>query len=84
MSLMTYVGLAAGCLTTVAFLPQVVKTWKTRETRDLSLGTFVFQGMSVTLWLVYGTIIRELPLIVWNAITAVLVSIIVIFKLRYK
>ena len=84
MSLVTFFGLAAGFLTTVAFLPQVIQTRQTKKTKDLSLGTFVFQGAAVTLWFCYGLMIGELPLILWNVITAILVSIIIIFKLKYK
>ncbi len=84
MNSVTFIGLAAGFLTTIAFLPQVVKTWQTKKTKDLSLGTFVFQGAAVTLWFCYGLMIKDLPLILWNAVTAILVFIIVAFKLRYK
>ena len=84
MSFTTLIGLAAGFLATAAFLPQVVKTWQTKRTKDLSLGTFVFQGIAVILWFCYGLITKELPMILWNVITAVLVFIIVAFKLKYK
>lgn len=84
MNSIAFFGLAAGFLTTVAFLPQVVQTWRTKETKDLSLGTFVFQGAAVTLWFFYGLMIGEFPLILWNVITAILVFIIVAFKLKYK
>lgn len=84
MSLVTFIGLLGGFLTTVAFLPQVIKTWKIRETKDLSLGTFVLQATATTLWVCYGLIIGELPLILWNMITVILVFIIIVFKLKYK
>lgn len=84
MNFITLVGIIAGLLTTISFLPQVIKTWKTKKTQDLSLSTFVLQDMAGILWVTYGIVIKELPLILWNAISAVLVLIIVIFKLRYK
>lgn len=84
MNIITLFGLAAGFLTTVAFLPQVIKTWQTKKTQDLSLGTFIFQGAAVILWFCYGLLIGQTPLIFWNVITAVLVFMIVVFKLKYK
>lgn len=84
MNLTTLFGLAAGFMTTVAFLPQVIQTWRTKKTRDLALGTFLFQGISVLLWFSYGLMIKEVPLIVWNIITALLVFTIVFFKLKYR
>ena len=83
-NLTTFIGLAAGLLTTFAFLPQVIKSWKTKATKDLSLPTFILQCGAVVLWVIYGTFIKELPVILWNALTAVLVFIIIILKLRYK
>ena len=84
MTLTTFIGLVAGLLTTIAFLPQVIKAWKTKATKDLSLPTFVLQCTAVVIWVIYGMFIKELPLILWNALTGVLVFIIIILKLRYK
>lgn len=84
MDYITTLGLAAGALTTVSFLPQVIKSWKTKVTEDLSLGTFVLQGIAVTLWMIYGITIKELPLILWNFVTVCLVFTMIIFKLKYK
>jgi len=84
MNLTTFFGLVAGFMTTIAFLPQVIQTWRTKKTKDLALGTFVFQGVSVLLWFSYGLMIGQIPLILWNVITAVLVFTIVFFKLKYK
>ena len=77
-------GFVAGTLTTVAFLPQVVKTWKSRSAKDISLGMFLLFSSGVFLWLIYGISIGAMPLIIANAITFVLAMIIVVFKLRYK
>jgi MtN3 and saliva related transmembrane protein len=68
----TFLGLAAAFCTTVAFLPQVVKTWKTRSTADISLGTFVVLLLGIVLWLAYGVLLGDAPLIVSNGITLVL------------
>jgi MtN3 and saliva related transmembrane protein len=77
-------GLAAGSCTTIAFLPQVIKTWKSGSAKDLSLGMFAFFCFGVLLWLIYGIIIGDLPVIVANLFTLILSSSILYYKLRYK
>jgi len=78
------IGLIAGSLTTVAFLPQVIKTWKSGSAKDLSLGMFSFFCLGVLLWLVYGIMMRDIPVIAANFATLVLASTILFFKLRFK
>jgi MtN3 and saliva related transmembrane protein len=82
MSKLTFLGLAA-CCTTIAFVPQLVKTWKTRSTADISLGMFLVLVIGIILWLAYGMLLGDVPLIVANGITLVLAGIILVFKLRY-
>lgn len=77
-------GLLAGVLTTAAFVPQIVKTWKSKYTRDISLGMFVIFSTGVLLWLLYGIQIGAMPLIVTNAITLGLSLTILVFKIKYK
>ncbi|MBI3574295.1 MAG: SemiSWEET transporter [Gammaproteobacteria bacterium] len=77
-------GLVAGMLTTAAFIPQVVKTWRTRSTHDISLGMFALFNTGLVLWLVYGVMIDSLPIVVSNIITLALALTILVFKLRYK
>lgn len=77
-------GLAAGGLTTAAFLPQVIKTWKSRSAKDLSLGMFSLFCLGVFLWLVYGIIVRDIPVIAANLLTLMLASTLLFFKLRFK
>ena len=76
-------GLVAGTLTTVAFVPQLVKTWRTRSAKDVSLLMFVGFTSGVLLWLVYGILRGDLPVILFNAITFVLASTILYFKIRF-
>ena len=76
-------GLAAGALTTVSLVPQVTQIWKTKSAKDVSLGMFVAFCVGVALWLSYGILQGELPIIVWNAITLVLGLAIVAMKLKY-
>lgn len=82
--LTTILGLVAGTLTTIAFLPQVVKTWKSKSARDLSLGMYLIFCSGVMLWLVYGILRSDLPVIVANGATLILALIILYFKLVYK
>jgi MtN3 and saliva related transmembrane protein len=77
-------GLIAGALTTVAFIPQVVKIWKSRHTQDISLGMFSILSVGVFLWLLYGIQLGALPVILANGITLVLSLTILVFKLKYK
>lgn len=77
-------GLVAGTLTTVAFVPQVVKTWRSRSAGDISLAMFALFGLGVFLWLLYGVRIGSLPIVLANGITLALAAVIVFFKLRYR
>ncbi len=83
MKLVTLLGLAAAFCTTAAYLPQVIHTWRTRSTKDLSLPMFSVLTTGVFLWLVYGAIIGDLPLIVANGVTFLLSGTILAFKLRH-
>ena len=65
-------GLIAGTLTTMAFLPQVLKTWKSRSAKDISLGMFLLFSAGVALWLVYGIQLGAVPIIAANAVTLLL------------
>jgi MtN3 and saliva related transmembrane protein len=82
-SWLTALGLAAGCLTTVAFLPQVVRTWRMRSTGDLSLSTFLILMAGQVLWLAYGILIEDVPLIAANVVSFALEGTVLAFKLRY-
>ena len=84
MNTIQVLGLVAGSLTTAAFLPQVIKTWKTRSAKDLSLGMFSLFCLGVLLWLVYGLIVRDVPVIAANMLTLMLASTLLFFKLRFK
>ena len=84
MNIIDLVGLAAGGLTTIAFVPQVLKIWRTRSTHDISIIMFLLFSTGVLLWLIYGIAIGSLPVILANAITLVLALIIVVLKFRYR
>lgn len=78
------IGLVAGMLTTIAFLPQVVKTWKSRSAKDLSLGMFSLFCLGVAMWLAYGILVWDIPVIAANVLTLMLASTLLFFKLRFK
>jgi MtN3 and saliva related transmembrane protein len=79
-----YIGFTAGLLTVASFLPQVVKTWKTRKTRDLSYITIVLLITSGSLWLVYGVLSNDTPLIATNSGMVTLCCAILVGKIRFK
>ena len=83
MDITTVLGLVAGFLTTIAFVPQVTKIWKSKSADDVSLGTFGAFSMGVFLWMVYGIFKEEVAIILWNAVTLVLAAAIVAMKLKY-
>jgi MtN3 and saliva related transmembrane protein len=84
MTLTSLIGFSAATLTTVSFLPQVIQVWKTKSTKDISLGMFSIFSTGVFLWLIYGILIKDWAVFVANFVTLILASIILTFKLKYK
>ncbi len=78
------IGFVAGTLTTLSFLPQVHKAWRTQRCNDLSMGMLLSFASGVTLWLVYGLFLRAEPIIAANAVTLVLVLTLIFLKARYR
>jgi MtN3 and saliva related transmembrane protein len=83
MDMTNLVGLSAGFLTTVAFVPQVTKVWKEKSAKELSLPTFIAFTIGVAMWLAYGILKQEIPIIVWNGATLVLAGAILAMKLKF-
>ncbi|MBT2132225.1 SemiSWEET family sugar transporter [Aliiroseovarius lamellibrachiae] len=77
------VGAAAAIVSTICWLPQTLKTWRTRETKDLSLPANLLIFFSISLWLIYGLMLGAWPLIAANAIAVILVGAIVAAKLKF-
>ena len=75
------VGFVAGALTAFAFLPQVLKTWRTRSCRDLSMMMLGAQSAGVGLWILYGVFIDSFPVILSNAVTLTMCLVLLVFKL---
>jgi len=78
------IGYIATLLSVIAFIPQAIKSWKTKSTQDISLGMYSIFTTSQILWFTYGILIISWPLIVANAIIFTLSLIILIHKLKYK
>lgn len=78
------IGLIAAALTTAAFLPQVYQTWKTKNVASLSLPMLGMFFVGVLLWLIYGSYINSLAIILANAVTIVSVFLLIVFKVRYR
>ncbi|HBH47481.1 MAG TPA: hypothetical protein DDX98_02525 [Bacteroidales bacterium] len=78
-TLISVIGLIAASLTTIAFLPQAIKTWKTKSTDDLSPAMFTLLCSGILLWLIYGILIHDLPIILANGVTICLASIILFY-----
>ncbi len=76
-------GLVAGTLTTISFVPQVLKVWRSRSAADISLAMFLLFTVGVLLWGIYGVLIGSLAVIVANAVTFVLTVGIIAMKLRW-
>jgi MtN3 and saliva related transmembrane protein len=77
-------GFSAGALSTISFLPQLIKIWRFRSVKDISTGMYVIYAISVILWLIYGIIIKSEPLILAEILTLVLVSAILTMKYLWK
>ena len=82
MALLDYAGYAAALCTTGAYIPQVLKVWRTRATQDISLKMFLVLVTGLSLWLTYGIHRGEWPLIAANSVTICLASTILYFKLQ--
>jgi MtN3 and saliva related transmembrane protein len=76
------IGYCAAFLTTIAFLPQAIQSWRTRDLSGISLGMYSLFTVGVGLWLIYGLIIEKWPLILANALTFALALSILLLKLR--
>ena len=80
----TTLGLIAGTLTSIAAIPQLAKTLRTRHARDISIWQPLLLAIGIALWLVYGVLIRDLPLVLANIIPLICNIMLTILKLRYR
>lgn len=78
------IGFIAASLTTIAFVPQVYKVWRSRSANDISLGMYLLFTAGVALWLVYGWMINAWPVIIANSLTLLLAGAVLVMKLLFS
>ena len=81
--LTSVIGFIAAILTTVAFVPQVMKIWRTRSAKDVSLGMYTLFTIGVVSWLVYGILIESWPIILANCVTLLLAGVVLLMKVKF-
>jgi MtN3 and saliva related transmembrane protein len=79
----TAIGYAAAVVSTFVFIPQVARTWRLKSARDLSMATLVMMCAGLALWVIYGTLTNQTPVIAANAIVLLLVSAILAMKIKF-
>ncbi|MGN6494539.1 MAG: SemiSWEET family sugar transporter [Agriterribacter sp.] len=79
-----YIGIAAGVFTAIAMLPQLIKIIRTRHAEQLSLAMILILLAGLGLWIWYGTVQQDYPVVITNAFSALINILIVIFSLKYK
>ena len=84
MNIITAIGLVAGAITSAAGIPQVVRTYRTRHARDLSIWQPVLLVIGMLLWLIYGIFLRDLPLILANAFSILCYALLIFMKIYFK
>ncbi len=80
----TVAGLVAAFCTTLSFVPQAVKTIRTNDTASISLVMYLLFTFGTLMWLIYGLLSRNMPVILANAVTLLLASVILYFKIRHQ
>lgn len=76
-------GYLAATLTTVSFIPQVVQIWRSKHTKDISLGMYSIFTAGIAVWLVYGILLGSMPIIIANCVTLILAGSVLAMKLKY-
>ena len=83
MSIVELFGYLAAFLTTISFIPQVVQVWRTKHTKDISLGMYSIFTLGIFVWLIYGILLNAWPIIIANTITIFLAGSVLAMKLKY-
>ena len=79
----TIVGVIAASLTTLATLPQIIRSWKTKNTKDVSLMTYIILAIGTFLWIIYGWLLGEAPIFIANIVAFFFALSVLILKIRY-
>ncbi len=83
MNTIDWLGSIAAALTTASFIPQVWQVWRTRHTKDISLGMYILFTCGVAMWLAYGILLNSWPIIIANSITVCLAGAVLWMKLYF-
>jgi len=84
MDFIDILGYIAGILVVISLLPQIIKSWKTRSTKDLSLWRYIVYILGLVLWITYAILIKNKPIVVMNSLGLLLASSILYLKVKYK
>jgi MtN3 and saliva related transmembrane protein len=78
------IGLVAAALTTGALFPQLFRVWRTKSTKDISMGMFALTSAGVFVWFIYGVFVNNFPIIIANSLAFIQAIAILFFKIKYK
>jgi MtN3 and saliva related transmembrane protein len=84
MTAIQILGLAAGTITSITFLPQVLQIWKTKSAKDLSLQMLLLLILGVTMWLTYGLLVKDTAIIYTNSMVLVMSLLMLYFKYKFN
>lgn len=84
MDFITILGFTAGICVTISVVPQIVKVWKTKKVKDISLLTFGILTFGIALWIVYGILKKDIPILVTNSISFLLNILMIYFIIYYE
>lgn len=84
MNFIDVLGYTAGAVTSLTFLPQVIKTWKAKSARDISLMMFIIAGANEVMWIVYGALLDNWVIILTNTVVLTMSLIMIYFKMQYR
>lgn len=83
MAIEKIIGIVAGCFTAFATLPQIIKTWRSKDASDISVFMFSVLLAGLILWIIYGFMRSDMPIILTNVVAAILNATMIILKIRY-
>ena len=83
MTFTDWIGSTAALLSTVAFIPQAWKVWRTRHTADISEGMYILFTAGVAMWLAYGVLLESWPIIIANSVTLLLAGSVLVMKIKF-
>lgn len=84
MSALQLLGLAAGTITSITFLPQVIQIWKTKSAKDISMFMLMLLILGVSMWLTYGILVMDAAIIYTNSMVLIMSLIMLYFKVKFK